>query len=487
MIGSSTGFSDLVHNLLGTGGLDELVERAERYGAGGIQGSSPTRGDRGFVTAGSEMAPDTQGGQRTVTGVAIALIVLLTGQVTHADDAAVLPKGLWRLLANSEIAFNWTERYNDNGDKEPLAADFNANLNSTVFPALAVFGPNASLGQSVVSYTRGATLTTFQPAYGLTDRLSVGVNIPYWTLENRVSASLNTSSATVGKCSTSDTLFPLGACPGGGTSVPLTTADVQKILSTGLDVNGDGDINVAGLGFQPLQSWSYSGIGDIEVGGRYQYYRGQNFRAAFTGGARFPTGRVDDPNNLADVGIGAGAYALLFQFQQDLMFQREGLGKRLGFPEPGDFFINTTFKYDLVLPDKQLLRICDPNFPLCSATEVVNRDVGDIFQAEIQPKVGLFFRGLIFSALYKYGQNFKDHITGSRGLNYGAAAKETNSTEQMYVLGLTFSTIPYIRGGDMKLVPFSLSVLYRNRFAGTNAPANQTITINFQYFFRIPA
>lgn len=417
-------------------------------------------------------------------GLLVSLYLFQALGVAFADDAAVLPKGLWRFLVNSEIAFDWTERYNASGDRESLATDFNANLNRTVFPALPA---GASLGRSEVSFTRGASLTTFQPAYGLTDRLSIGMNIPYWTVENRVSANLNTASATFGKCLATDSLFPLGGpCPGG--AVPLTTSDVQNILGGGLDVNGDGDINVAGLGFSPLQSWSYQGVGDIEVGGRYQYYRGQNFRGAFTGGVRFPTGYEDNPDNLADVGLSAGTYALLFHFNQDLMFQKEGLGKRLGFPEPGDFFINTTFKYEARLPDKQLLRVCDPNFPLCSSKEEVSRDLGDVIEAEIQPKVGLFFPGLIGSVQYKFGHRFKDHHTGTRGLNYGALATESDETEQMYVVGLTYSTIPLMRSGNSKVkIPLSFSVFYRNRFAGqNNVPANETIIFNFQYFFRTP-
>jgi hypothetical protein len=398
-----------------------------------------------------------------------------------ADDAAVLPKGLFRFLANSEVAFDWSNRYNPNGDKEPLAIDFNANLNNAVFSAVPA---GQSFGRSVVAFKRGASLTTFQPAYGLTDRLSIGMNIPYWTVDNRVAAHVSSSGATLGKLVAADLIVPLST-PG---SVPLSTADVQNILASGLDVAGNGDLEIGGLGFMKLQDWSYQGVGDVELGGRYQYYRGENFRGSFTGGVRFPTGYVDNPDNLADLSLGAGAYALLFQFNQDLMFQKEGLGKRLGFPEPGDFFINTTIRYDLNLPDKQLLRICDPNFPLCNNKEEVHRDLGDRIEAEIQPKIGLFFRGLIFSALYKYGHNFQDHITGSRGFNYGAAAKETDSTEHFYVLGLTYSTIPSLRSGEegMKLPPLSFSVLYRNRFAGTNTPANDTITFNLQYFFRIP-
>ena len=74
---------------------------------------------------------------------------------------------------------------------------------------------------------------------------------------------------------------------------------------------------------------------DLEIGGRWQYFRNETWKLAFTGGVRLPTGRKDDPENLGDVGFGTGAYALLFRLNQDLtLFQEEGPLKRfttLGF------------------------------------------------------------------------------------------------------------------------------------------------------------
>jgi hypothetical protein len=238
----------------------------------------------------------------------------------------------------------------------------------------------------------------------------------------------------------------------------------------------------AQFGIKPVQSWEGEGFGDTDIGARYQYYRGELLRAAFTGGARLPTGKVDDPDNLVDVPLGNGAYALLFRLNQDVMFQPDGLGKRLGFPEPWTGFINTTISYDAYLPSKQELRVCSPDFPVCSAKEKVDRKVGDLFEAEVSGRLGVFFNGLIFSPLFRYDYKFKDHNNGSNNLDYGSLATNTNLTSYLYIMSLTYSTIPMVAQKQFYL-PLSVSVNYRNRFAGENINKSQYVGFTVQVYF----
>jgi hypothetical protein len=51
---------------------------------------------------------------------------------------------------------------------------------------------------------------------------------------------------------------------------------------------------------------SRSGIGDIEVGGQYRYYKSNSWSSAVRLGVRFPTGHVDDPNDAQDISLGSG-------------------------------------------------------------------------------------------------------------------------------------------------------------------------------------
>jgi hypothetical protein len=128
---------------------------------------------------------------------------------------------------------------------------------------------------------------------------------------------------------------------------------------------------------------------------------------AFTGGARFPTGRVDDPDNLTDYAVGSGAYALLFRLNHDhavsSLWKRtpdaaaeEALGGRAPGTAPGTVVLNGTIRYDLVLPDKQEVRVPDNvNNPLTANKENVSRDLGDIIEFEVSAKYN-FLTGLTF-------------------------------------------------------------------------------------------
>src|SRR6185436_2508787 len=121
----------------------------------------------------------------------IAFGVVQPVSVTLADDAAVLPVGIFDFAVEGLISLPITKRFNKDGDKEPLATDFNTNLNSSVFSDLSLvegaFGlppGSASFGTTDVKFTRHIQIYNFNFAYGLTDRLSIGMTVPYWHQTN---------------------------------------------------------------------------------------------------------------------------------------------------------------------------------------------------------------------------------------------------------------------------------------------------------------
>jgi hypothetical protein len=396
----------------------------------------------------------------------------------HADDAIVLPRGVSRLSIANHFYLPTTKRYNPAGKVEDVATDFNGSLNNHILPALAPLnasvGGTASLGDTVVSSEYDITMMYFEVGYGITERLTAGVRLPYWWLTNTVRGHLNSgpgSSANVG-------LNPRFGSPGqppliplarGG--VPLTTEDVRQLLGPGLP-------GIPGFGYKRFDSFSGHGIGDIETGLRYQYLRTNAWLLAFTGGVRFPTGRVDDPDNLTDSGFGSGAYALLFRLNNDYALSslwqgpREGtaeetLGGRAPGTTPGAVVLNGTIRYDLVLPDRQVKRVSDSaNIPITPNREDVRRDLGDIIELEVSAKYNVL-TGLTFSPLYKYGFKLKDEVSGNKGFAYSSLEDETNYTEQVFIVSIAYSTFPlYLQ----KKFPFPLttSLSYRNRFAGSN-------------------
>jgi hypothetical protein len=249
------------------------------------------------------------------------------------------------------------------------------------------------------------------------------------------------------------------------------------LLSRGLDVNGDGTIDIPGFGFKRFQTWTANGFSDLEAGLRYQYFKSEDWRLAFTGGVRFPTGRVDDPDNLTDYAFGAGAYALLFRLNNDFVISNLWKNKQaskseqvpgdIGALDPGDLMLNGTFRYDLVLPDHEKKRVSgDVNQPITTNKENVKRNLGDFFEYEISARYGLL-KGLNASALYKYSFKLRDRVSGDQGFFYKSLEEETESKSHIYILELSYSTLPLYLEKKFPL-PISAALSYRNRFAGSN-------------------
>lgn len=394
-----------------------------------------------------------------IIGICLLLLggLFILQEISYADDADVLPKGVFRVGVDTAFYVTIDERYDPDGDAEDVAVDYNKTLDSNVFPSLGLiedfFGMppgSANVGRSVVSFDYDFTISEFSFAYGITDKLTAGIILPYWWARNSVSSRLNTSNASVGKNPPLNTLAPF-AVPG---TIPLTARDVKALLSGGLDINGDGIVDIEGFRYKWFKPWKQNGFGDLELGFRYQYLKTDNWRLAFTGGVRVPTGWIDDTDNLVDYGSSCGAYALLFRLNNDYTGIK-------------NLVLNATFRYEFVLPDKEVQRVPDNvNNPVTLNKENVDRNLGDTIELEASGNYALA-KGLNFGLTYRYGFKQKDRIDGDRGFAYESLEDETDYTEHVYTVGLSYSTIPLYMEKKFP-VPLMASLSYRNRFAGSN-------------------
>jgi len=407
---------------------------------------------------------------------------MVTGECL-AESAEVLPQGVFRTDLKYTHFFDIDERYNESGDTEDAATDFNANLNSEVFPVLQLVESNfsmpsgsASIGDTLVSFDYSLNGLELDLYYGLTNKLTVGIKVPYWWKKNKVSAAIDSgagSSATVGtNRDFGNPASPLGAAPliplalGG---VPFTDEDVQNLLTDGLVVNG---VTLpGGFGYDRFETWSKDDIGDIEAGARYQYFKSDDWRLAFTGGIIFPTGDINDPDNLVDLSYGSGAYGLIFAFNND-------------YTKIDNWIFNATLRYDWMLTDDDVTQRVpeSSNEPITARTEVVDRDVGDLFWVDLQ--AAYTPDGTSSYAInYKYTTKQKDDISGSSNLSYKGLEDETDSEQHLIILGYTYSNLAkYMR--TKQGIPFKVGINYRNRFDGkNNALKSQYIQTAFTVFF----
>lgn len=65
--------------------------------------------------------------------VLLVVMLLVPLHAAVADDAQVLPQGVFHLSVEGSFSFPVTERFTSSGGTEALATDFNRDLDRTVF------------------------------------------------------------------------------------------------------------------------------------------------------------------------------------------------------------------------------------------------------------------------------------------------------------------------------------------------------------------
>jgi hypothetical protein len=404
--------------------------------------------------------------RRTIFGLSLLAILSFT-TLALADTAEVMPKGVSSVGLNGKFYQPIDQVWKDDGSLDNPAWKYNGALTSAVFPDIALieagFGMPAgsgSLGSTEVSYEYSFQIYEFSYLYGITDKLSAGIKIPYWRAKNDVSTNLNTSAATLGNNPfLGQPGDPFGGSPYvpiamGGT--PLTSADVQRILATQ-------------FGYKPVQNWSNDGIGDIEAGLKYQYLKTPNWELAAQLSVMFPTGESDDPDSLVDYGLGSGYWSVHFRSFNDYVGIK-------------NLRLNATFKYDLNIPEKVVLRVPDnADRPITPNKEEVSRDPGDAIGLELSVYYDIY-KGLGARATYMATWGFRDHVSGNMGYRYDQLEVQTDFREQVYILGLAYNTLAFYQDKSFPLPLYSY-INYRNRFEGYNVMKSQYFEAGIGMYF----
>ena len=423
-------------------------------------------------------------GKELFAGLIAAVLVLPS--VCHGG-AGVLPKGVYNVNFGVYRYGDISERYNQNGDRESLAADYNGPLDSSVFTALqlieasplgALLGGNAAtFGDAVVDFEYRYRNAELKLKYGVTDNFQVELEIPYFDARNRVSTNLDTTTANIGI----NPLWETGADPFGSpfiplatpgvSATPLTTDNILDLVSGGLDVNNNGTIDVPGFGFTRFETWKDSGIGDIVVSGKYKFHDEGDWVMAGKGGVRLGTGDVNDPDNLVDLGFGGGQTDILFGFAADY----RGIDKWL---------LGLELGYNWQLPDEEVLRVpAAVDQPVTLDREKVDRDLGDVVSLALS---GFYTINPQWSAglTYKASKKFEDDVSGTMGFNYASLESETEVEDQSVTVELTYSTVQRFLQQKAKL-PYSVGLAYRNRFAGKdNINDSYYVAAIFNLYFK---
>jgi hypothetical protein len=388
---------------------------------------------------------------------------------------------------------SWDKQFNNQGDVESLAYDYNRELDSQVFslleplePLLELFGvvENPSLGRSIVDFEKNAGIFNILVSHAFTDNITIGLKIPYWTFKNKVKASLDSSSAN--SAWNPILLDPNLVDPRNAAIVAMnpTLAEAEFLPTALLSVVGYSDNEIDQLkvtsedvinllsteyGYKRFETWSEKGIGDIELGLKYKYFENEKWRLALQAGSSLPTGREDDPDNLVDYGFGGGSYGFVLGFQNDFV----GIQ---------DFVLNGTIRYTNMLSNKETLRVPDdPGYPITVKKERVDRDQGDILELELSAGYKLS-EGFGISATYGGFFKEKDSAKGEDGGHLPGLEEETSQTGHTLLVGISYNNLDRFQK-KLSRVPFQVSLGHWHRFAGKNLNKAQYISFKGVLFF----
>lgn len=267
---------------------------------------------------------------------------------------------------------------------------------------------------------------------------------------------------------------------------PVAMADFQRVLTE----------PVFGIAGRPLADVEHSHLGDIEIGAKLVLFdtfghtpgrpvpRKAGMRMAVAGLYRLPTGQRDRADDFADIGTGDAQPDIEARGFVDLMLGRA-------------FWTSAVVRYARQLSDQTTLRITDSPgmpFPARFRTQTVTRDLGDVFEFEISPRVAPN-ETFSLSANYHYRSKAADTYSGFAGTVPGADGApvmldastlgiQTATHLQRVGMALTFSTVRAY-GERRSRWPMEVSLAHTQIISGEGVPKTFATTVTFRVYRRL--
>ena len=416
---------------------------------------------------------------RAVGGFAIALFVLFCAADGFAaglftpfslDSAQVMPKGV-RRAGLTGFTTELGEKYNGSGAAIPLGDAFNKSVSwrelTDSMPAgfdRGQFRGGLSAmsieGDEIAGYARGmvntrVTANTPVLAYGLTERLTLGMGVP--VVYSNVSVSTGWAASPQFE-SRLQALCQDGYCG----KVEENRAKLQNVVET----------KIANYGYKPLQNEQRTDIGDITLGAKYQLFRNETWAFALAPKVILPTGRVADVDKVVDVSSGDGQWDV-------------GLAAVSDWSPVSRFTLTSSMNYTYQMPSVKSKRI-----PLVG-TESISPDVdpsvteklGDTMGAGLGAKFRvqeLWTLGVGYSLQYKLADQYSGSVYAAH--RYRHLERDTEQVMQAAQAGITFSTVPLFRAQKFA-APLEASVNFARVLGGRNVNLINLTSFDLAAFF----
>jgi hypothetical protein len=228
-------------------------------------------------------------------------------------------------------------------------------------------------------------------------------------------------------------------------------------------------------GYDVPKDFNYAGLGDVEIGAKYQYLNAANFRGTCLAGFRAPTStHKADRKNILDRSTGDGQWDLATECANE-------------FDPLKTVTLGVAARYTLQLPNSQDEALLAngqsglPNLTNPDTIQRVRRDLGDSLEGEASAKINI---DAAWSATGIMGLAYKlaDTYTGPSGYQVSSLGNDTESAEWRFELGVGYSTIPDFAAKRFP-IPMEVKLAYNTITGGYNTPRSAYSRMDLIVYF----
>jgi hypothetical protein len=393
--------------------------------------------------------------------------------IAYAQYYRTLPKGVRSFVYRNYQTSEISSSYNHSKNEIPYGYEINANAaaldgieNETIQSVLDLYRayPNAfnalSLGTYKIAARAQVNVDAYGLAYGVTDRLSVYFGVPIYkanvNIDYRRKAGNNYQQVAdiLQQYTTDDWAQTMG-----NITEQLPDLDGHTIQS--LIVNN--------FGYDQIGSWEGEGAGDTEFGMIYNFYNDGKLGASTWLGGVAPTGYVDDPDILQDIGFGDGQWDA---------FVEVGAGYTVN----KWLTLNTWGRYTYQFPTEKELRIpFTESFAISDETGTFTEKLGD--------KMDFAFYGtftindwLSVTPTYLYTHNEIAQYDSPYGIANELLGQNTESVSHSMRLSMDVTSVNLFSKGSFP-IPLTATFSYLKMIEGRNIPKVDRLEFEFKMFF----
>jgi hypothetical protein len=397
----------------------------------------------------------------------------------HAQETAtVLPKHISRMRGISVLGLPVTHTFNNDGNLNEAMEPLNISLPAAqqaasspdlkrLYDGLNNFEPG--LGDSLFQtdfYAQGQVSFQryiFAYEHGLTDRISIGAIVPVVSYTTRTSFNTSVYSNAAAVKERVRGIQPLeDGVDQFAKSLPTPDEYNAKLFTS--------------RGYKIPGYASSTGLGDMEVGAKYQFYHSDEILSAVQAGFRLPSAtHSKDYSNLLDQASGDG--------QTD--FGVLGIAQYM---PTSDTTLEASAKITLQLADAENMpvrfagqsELPDLNNP--QQWDRVQRDLGDMFDSDLSITQTWLNKSLTTYAVYQYELKAQDMYSGRAGFDYHSLMANTRSEAHHYELGVGYSTIQLFREKKFA-IPLETRIAVNDVFYGINTPDTTYARVDLILYF----